>query len=64
MNGAADGITIRPYVEGDAQATLDVFLRAVRLTASADYDADEIAAWAPDDIDLAGWHRRRSAATT
>ena len=55
---------IRPYGEPDATDTLAVFLRAVRGTASRDYTAEQIAAWAPDDIDLDRWAARRAAAST
>jgi putative acetyltransferase len=55
---------IRPYVEDDGPATLDVFLRAVRGTASRDYTEEQVAAWAPDDMDLERWARRRASAST
>jgi putative acetyltransferase len=55
---------IRRYADGDAAATLAVYLRAVRGTASRDYSAEQIAAWAPDDLDLGRWAARRAAATT
>lgn len=55
---------IRPYLPADASGTLAVFQRAVRETASAHYDARQIAVWAPDDMDLAEWSRRRAAAGT
>lgn len=55
---------IRPYLPADASGTLAVFQRAVRETASAHYDARQIAVWAPDDIDLAEWGRRRAAVST
>jgi putative acetyltransferase len=55
---------IRPYIDRDAAATLEVYLRAVRGTASRDYSPEQIAAWAPDDMDLARWAERRAAAAT
>lgn len=55
---------IRRYTDGDAQATLDVFVRAVRQTARADYTAEQVEAWAPDDLDLVAWHQRRQASDT
>jgi putative acetyltransferase len=58
------GVRIRPYAETDAAATLAVFLRAVRGTARRDYTAEQVAAWAPDDIDLERWAARRAAAST
>lgn len=54
---------IRAY-DDDAQATLNVFQRAVRQTASADHSPEQVAAWAPDDVDLAAWTQRRQASET
>lgn len=51
---------LRAYDESDAAATLDVFLRAVRITASKDYAPEQIAAWAaPQDRSTDGWHAKR-----
>ena len=55
---------IRAYVAADASGTLATFQRAIRETASAHYDARQIAVWAPDDIDLTEWGRRRAAVST
>jgi putative acetyltransferase len=55
---------IRGYDDGDAEATLSVFRRAVRQTARADYSAEQVAAWAPDDLELTAWHQRRRASET
>ena len=54
---------IRPYETQDAQPTLDVFQRAVKTTAAADYSAEQIAAWATD-ADVDAWAQRRSTAET
>ena len=51
---------LRPFRESDAATTLDVFLRAIRTTASRDYTPEQVAAWASDDIDVAGWSARRA----
>jgi len=51
-------VRLRPYGPGDAAATRDVFFRAVRETARADYTAEQVAAWAPAAVDLDGWHER------
>ncbi len=64
MSSLADGGIIRPYGDADASGTLAVFLLAVRETAAAHYDARQIAVWAPDDIDLSEWARRRAAVAT
>ncbi|MBO3102069.1 GNAT family N-acetyltransferase [Cellulomonas fengjieae] len=55
---------LRPYRESDGPATLDVFLRAIRLTARRDYTPEQVAAWASDDIDPEQWEARRAAART
>lgn len=55
---------LRPYRESDAGETLDVFRRAIRTTASRDYDAEQVAAWASDDIDPVRWATRRRTSRT
>ncbi|MBB2921611.1 GNAT family N-acetyltransferase [Cellulomonas cellasea] len=55
---------LRPYRDDDAAATLDVFRRAIRVLASRDYTAEQVAAWASPDIDPTGWAARRSASRT
>ncbi|MCB7137304.1 GNAT family N-acetyltransferase [Cellulosimicrobium marinum] len=55
---------LRDYESADAAATLDVFRRAVRGTASRDYSPEQVRAWAPDDVDVARWAARRAAART
>lgn len=58
---------IRPYSDEDADSTLEVYERAVHLTASNDYRPDQLAAWAPANRDQAGraeWSTRRAAAQT
>lgn len=41
--------SIRAYEPDDAQATIDIFLRAIREVASKDYSPVQIAAWAKVD---------------
>ena len=41
--------SIRAYEPDDAQATIDIFLRAIREVASKDYSPAQIAAWAKVD---------------
>ncbi len=49
--------SLRPYAEGDAAATLRVFTDAITQTASDDYSAEQIEAWArPGRRDLGAWH--------
>jgi len=57
-------VELRAYTPEDARATLDVFRRAVRVTAARDYTAEQLAAWAPDDLDPVAWATRRAAART
>ena len=54
----------RAYAAGDAEATLAIFLRAVRETARAHYSAEQVAAWAADAGDLDSWAAARAAAHT
>ena len=55
---------IRDYASLDAQATLDVFRRAILVTASRDYSPEQIAVWAPADMNVTVWAAKRAAATT
>lgn len=58
---------IRPYRDDDAGSTLEIYERAVHLTAGKDYRPDQLAAWAPPDRDGArrtDWGKRRAAAQT
>ena len=50
-------VVIRPYEHSDAPATLAVFISAVTETASADYTAEQVQAWAqPGRRDVGTWH--------
>ncbi|MFG5120941.1 GNAT family N-acetyltransferase [Methylorubrum sp. POS3] len=51
-----------PYDPADLPAVADIFVRAIRETASADYDPAQIAAWSR--FDPAAWIRQRAARTT
>jgi putative acetyltransferase len=55
---------LRAYCVEDAAATLAVFERAVRLTASADYGSRQVSAWLGADRDLVDWNTARLATTT
>jgi putative acetyltransferase len=49
-------IDVRPYNREDAASTLALFLAAITETASVDYSAEQIEAWAaPQDRDLDDW---------
>lgn len=57
-----DPARVRAYEAADAQATLDVFVAAVTVTAAHDYSARQIAAWArPGSRDVARWNRAMCA---
>ena len=49
---------IRNFRPGDEPALHAVFHSAVHLVACADYSAEQIAAWAPADMDRARWAAR------
>ncbi len=50
-------VVIRPYEYTDAAETLAVFILAVTETASADYTAEQVQAWAqPERRDVGTWH--------
>ena len=57
---------VRAYRAGeDAAGTHAAFRQAIVRTASSDYDAQQVAAWAgAADLDLGRWDARRSAAHT
>lgn len=55
---------VRTYEPQDAEPTWDAYFRAIRDTASNDYSPNQIAAWAPESVDLAEWNERRLAAHT
>ena len=61
---AEHAVIIRPYQAADAAATLDVFLRAIRETASQNYTPAQINAWASADIELDEWAEKRGSART
>lgn len=48
-------VTLRPYRPEDAPSLLDLFRDTIRRVNSRDYSAEQIAAWASDDIDPARW---------
>ena len=62
--GSLDAMLIRPFAVVDGEATLDVFLRAIRITASSGYTPEQIAVWAPNNMDIAVWTAKRQATPT
>lgn len=56
-------LTIRPYVAADCDATIEIFLRAIREVASKDYSPAQVNAWAQVE-DREAWARRRASRPT
>ena len=61
---AGPGVTVRGYQPKDAAPTREVFHAAVRRTALSHYTPTQVQAWAPDQVHLDRWSRRRAAAWT
>lgn len=55
---------LRDYRASDAVSTLEVFTRAVQVTASHDYSPEQIDAWVGADRSLTDWHGARAASNT
>ncbi|MBB3657086.1 putative acetyltransferase [Rhizobium sp. BK650] len=53
-----NSILIRPYRPADSDATIEIFLRAIREVSSKDYSPEQINAWAQVE-DPAKWAERR-----
>ncbi len=58
------GLVVRRYEAQDAAATHEVFHAAVRRTAVSRYTPAQVQVWAPQEVDLEDWARRRGAAWT
>ncbi|SEI13680.1 Acetyltransferase, GNAT family [Rhizobium tibeticum] len=56
-------VTLRRYAPADCDATVEIFLRAIREVASNDYTPAQIEAWAQVD-DRQAWAERRSSRPT
>jgi putative acetyltransferase len=63
LDASTSTLTVRPYAATDCDATIEIFLRAIREVASRDYDQDQIDAWAQVD-QREEWARRRSSRST
>lgn len=51
-------LLIRAFQPGDAPALWAVFFESVRQVAARDYSPEQVAAWAPEQPDLAQWTQR------
>lgn len=49
---------LRDYTPDDAAATLNLFKDTIRRVNRRDYVAEQIAAWAPDEIPVDAWNRK------
>jgi putative acetyltransferase len=56
-------LAVRNYTPHDAEATIEIFLRAIREVASKDYDPAQVDAWAQVD-NHEGWAKRRASRPT
>ena len=56
-------LAVRNYVPHDAEATIEIFLRAIREIAAKDYTPDQVDAWAQVE-NHEGWARRRESRPT
>ncbi|OEC93126.1 MULTISPECIES: GNAT family N-acetyltransferase [unclassified Rhizobium] len=63
MPALQDSFSVRPYEADDAEATIDIFLRAIREVASKDYNPAQIAAWSKVD-DAEKWAQYRASRPT
>jgi putative acetyltransferase len=57
-------VVVRPYRGGDAEPTLEAFVRAITVTAAGDYTPAQLAAWLGPHRDLAAWDAQRRAVET
>lgn len=55
---------IRAYAAADLEGLIALFRESVRTVARRDYTAEQLLAWAPDEIDRAGWGLRLAASGT
>ena len=56
-------LDIRPYVPADCDPTIEIFQRAIRQTASKDYNPAQVAAWSTVN-DREAWGQRRLSRPT
>jgi putative acetyltransferase len=62
--GSGADITIRAYEPADAEPTLRLFERAIRVTARSRYTEAQVAAWLGAPRDPAAWAEERARAST
>ena len=51
-------LRIRPYESGEAAVLITLFRETVHTVAACDYSPEELAAWAPVDLQPASWNER------
>jgi putative acetyltransferase len=64
MRPGARRVIVRAYRETDAEATLELFERAIRITGAARYTAAQREAWVGPARDPREWNQSREAAQT
>jgi putative acetyltransferase len=57
----SDNLQIRTYCEGDAGLLRDLFFNTVRLVNAADYQPQQLSAWAPESYDVVAWNEKMAA---
>ncbi|MBD1567514.1 MULTISPECIES: GNAT family N-acetyltransferase [Vibrio] len=53
-------VTIREYIESDAQVLWDIHFYTIRNVNLRDYSQEQVEAWAPEHLDLSVWKKRMS----
>lgn len=59
-----ESVIVRPYTPDDARATLEVFERAVSISALSRYTRAQVAAWLGGPRDIASWGAERESVDT
>jgi putative acetyltransferase len=60
MDSVSPGHVIRTYRDSDLVGVIACFTESVRVIAGRYYRAEQIAVWAPENVDLDSWRRRLS----
>ena len=60
----SDGLTVRPYRDGDAEALVLIFFASVRQLARVKYSEEQVRAWAPGVPDPSVWEARMGSNET
>lgn len=55
---SAEAIALRPYQAGDLPAVVETYVASIHALAAPYYTAEQLAAWAPRNPDVAKWQER------